>query len=257
MHGVVLCGGSGTRMGKVTKRISNKHLLPVYDRVMIDFPIETFVKSGIKNITIITGERHAGKFIEYIGNGREFGLNSVSYAFQYGGDAGIADALRCAKNSIPFGSPVAVILGDNAFDCSYQSVIAEFTDKLQHHCLGSDLINDFGNLAHVFLKRVPDPERFGVAKVSDGKVVDIVEKPKEYIGDLAVVGLYLYSYDVFDRIETLKPSGRGELEVTDLNKSYIDNGTLGYTEVVGYWGDMGTPDSLLECAQAVKDGMLK
>lgn len=238
MHGVILAGGLGTRMGMYTKRIGNKHLMPIYDRLMIEFPISTLVKSGVKNITIVTGNRYSGQFVDLLGNGKEWGLDSINYAYQFG-EGGIADALRCAYNSVPKDEPIMVILGDNLFSESFASIPQD--DKN----------------AQVFLKFVHDPERFGVAELRGTSITRIVEKPKNPVGNMAVTGLYIYPYDVFSKISSLSPSDRGELEVTDLNNMYLAEGRLEWWEVTGKWHDAGTPDSLLECSKLVKEGVFK
>jgi glucose-1-phosphate thymidylyltransferase len=235
MKAVILAGGLGTRMSYYTHRVTNKHLIYVYDRAMIEYPLSSIVEAGIKDVTVVMGSRHAGKIIEYLGNGREFGLSSLHFGYQHG-EGGIADALRCAK---PFvgKNPVCVILADNLFEGSLH-----------------EFVNTYKGGGKILLKEVPDPTSFGVATVDEtGKVLRVVEKPKNPESNLAIVGAYIFDYDVFDVIETLKPSGRGELEVTDLIQHYLDQGKLESTVVKGYWTDMGSPDSLLDAANFIRN----
>ncbi len=226
MRGVVLAGGLGTRLYPLTFA-TNKHLLPVYDRPMIFYPIQTLVKAGIEDILVVTGGPHAGHFLQVLRNGQEFGIKRLSFAYQEG-EGGIAAALSLAEE-FACGESVAVILGDNTTD---EDISCE--------------VNSFTEGALIFLKEVPDPERFGVATVKEGKIIKIVEKPKQPESNLAVTGLYLYDNSVFTRIRTLKPSDRGELEITDVNKSYLEEGKLGWAPLNGYWRDAGTFETLLE-----------
>lgn len=228
MKGVILAGGKGTRLYPLTYA-TNKHLLPVYDQPMVYYPIQTLVNAGITEILIVTGESHAGDFINVIKNGKELGLSHVEYAYQEGGSAGISDALKYAEDFADGGS-IAVILGDNTTDADIKSAVASF---------------DTG--AKVFLKQVPDPKRFGIPRFNpeNKNIIDeIIEKPSEPPSDMAVTGLYLYDNTVFDKIRTLKPSGRGELEVTDLNNAYINEGKLQWAPLEGFWSDAGTFASL-------------
>jgi len=247
--GIILSGGAGTRMGLFTQRVANKHLMPIYDKLMIEFPIHTLVNSGITTISIVTGNRYSGQFVDVLGNGKEWGIRQLSYAYQFG-EGGIADALRCAKPNIPPGSNIAVCLGDNIFEQSFKKEINDF-------CIETKTQK---SLCHLFLKKVVDPNRFGVACFDDNEFTSIIEKPPTgfhpdglRISDLAVTGLYLYTYDVFDYIEKLKPSGRGELEVTDLNNFYLKNGNCKFTILDTFWHDAGTPDSLLICSEWCKN----
>lgn len=229
MYGIILAGGTGSRMGLYTQRVGNKHLMPVYDKVMIEFPINTLVNAGIKNITIVTGNRYSGQFVDFLGDGKEWGIEHVSYAYQFG-EGGIADALKCAYSSVPKDESIAVILGDNIFENNFA--------KLIH------LVDINPMWACIFTKKVKDPERFGVYSFYHNK---IIEKPVCYVGDMAVTGLYLYPYDVFEKIKTLKPSKRGELEITDINNMYIKKKKFHLISIPGFWHDAGTPESLLEC----------
>jgi glucose-1-phosphate thymidylyltransferase len=234
MKGVILAGGLGTRMGYYTHRVVNKHMCLVYNRAMIEYPLSSLVDAGITDVVTIVGSRNSGKIIEYLGNGKEFGLTSVNFGYQHG-EGGIADALRCAK---PFvgKSPVCVILADNLFE-----------DSLH------EFVKTYKGGGKILLKPVDDPTSFGVATVDEtGKVLKVVEKPKQPESNLAVVGAYIFDNDVFEIIETLKPSGRGELEVTDIIQAYLDQGRLESTTVNGYWTDMGCPDALLDAANFIK-----
>jgi glucose-1-phosphate thymidylyltransferase len=230
MKGVVLCGGTGSRLDPLT-RVTNKHLLPIYDQPMVFFPIRTLVGAGIEEILIVTGGNNAGDFVPLLRNGEDFpGIRQISYAFQRGA-GGIADALRLARDFADDG-PVAVILGDNVFGPKVSGLLRKET-----------ALRDG---AVVFLKEVPDPHRFGVAEVKGRKVVGIVEKPKAPKSSWAVTGLYLYDATVFRTIETLKPSGRGELEITDVNNAYLRDGRLKATFLPDAvpWTDAGTFESL-------------
>ena len=230
MKGVILAGGKGSRLYPLTYA-TNKHLLPVYDQPMVYYPIETLVNAGIDEILIVTGDIHAGHFINVIKNGHELGLKHVEYAYQEGGSGGIADALKYAEDFAD-GGPIAVILGDNTTDADISKEVAEFKKS---------------SGAMVFLKEVIDPERFGnpVFDKNDGnKISQIIEKPKTPANNYAVTGLYFYDAQVYDIIRTLKPSGRGELEITDVNNAYIAKGELKWKELNGFWSDAGTFHSL-------------
>lgn len=227
MKGVILAGGLGTRLYPLT-HVTNKHLLPVYDKPMVYYPIHTLVEAGITEIMIVTGGPHCGHFMRVLKNGDEWGIKHLEYAYQEK-EGGISDALRLAR-SFADEEPVAVILGDNTTDASIKSAVETF---------------DRG--ARVFLKKVSDPQRFGVPSFDPkdpSKVTGIIEKPKNPENNYAVVGLYLYDKTVFDRIDELKPGARGELEVTDLNNLYIADGQLKWSELKGFWSDAGTFDSL-------------
>lgn len=228
MKGVILAGGKGTRLYPLTYA-TNKHLLPVYDQPMIFYPIQTLVRAGITEILIVTGESHAGDFINVIKNGKDLGLTHVEYAYQEGGSSGISDALKYAQDFADGGS-IAVILGDNTTDADISSAV-----------------HDFQSGAKVFLKEVPDPSRFGIPRFNaqNKDIIDeILEKPENPPSNLAVTGLYLYDNTVFDKIKTLKPSARGELEVSDLNNAYIKEGKLQWAQLDGFWSDAGTFASL-------------
>lgn len=228
MKGVILAGGMGTRLHPLTK-ITNKHLLPVYDKPMILYGIETLKKSGISEIMIVVGKEHAGHFMNFLGSGKEFGVK-LSYALQDKNNGGISDALLYAEDFADRNS-IAVILGDNIFEDDFSTEVKSFQAG-----------------AMVFFKKVPDPERFGVGAFdkSGKKLLAIEEKPKKPKSDFAQTGFYLYDFNIFSHIKKLKPSARGELEITDANNMYLTRGELGFSFVSGYWHDVGTIDSLLE-----------
>lgn len=227
MKGVILAGGLGTRLRPLTF-ITNKHLLPVYDQPMVYYPIRTLVQAGITEIMVVTGGPHCGHFMRVLKNGDEWGLTHLEYAYQEE-EGGIADAISLAE-SFADEKPITVILGDNTTDADIKPAVESFQDG-----------------ARVFLKHVPDPNRFGVPvfdQKDPSRVARIIEKPKKPANDYAVVGLYIFDRTVFDRIRKLKPSDRGELEVTDLNNSYIADGQLKWSELKGFWSDAGTFESL-------------
>ena len=234
MKGVILAGGKGTRLYPLTK-ITNKHLLPVYDQPMIYYPIQTLVDAGIRDILIVTGGNYAGDFLQLLGNGRQFGLTSLNYTYQEG-EGGIADALSLAEHFADNGK-ICVILGDNIIEKSIRDAVEDF----RHQEKG----------AKILLKEVPDPERFGVAEIHKGHVVRIEEKPKAPKTNYAVTGIYMYDATVFDKIRTLEPSARGELEITDVNNAYIREAALSFAFLDGWWTDAGTFDSLLRAGNLV------
>jgi len=234
MKGVILAGGLGTRLYPLTK-ITNKHLLPVYDKPMIYYPIQTLVSAGIRDILVVTGGMHAGEFLRLLGDGAEFGLKHINYTYQEG-EGGIAEALRLARHFAD-NDRIIVILGDNIIEKSIKSAVEEFMEQPRG--------------ARILLKKVDDPERFGVAKFEGKKIVSIEEKPKKPKSDYAVTGIYMYDEHVFDIIKTLKPSRRGELEITDVNNAYIRKGELEYSVLDGWWTDSGTFDSLLRANNLV------
>jgi len=236
MKGVVLAGGLGTRLYPLTK-ITNKHLLPVYDKPMIYYPIQCLVNAGINDILIVTGGNSAGDFLQLLGNGADFGLRRISYAYQQG-EGGIADALKLAENFTE-GEPICVVLGDNIIEGNIKQAVDDFREQ--------------GEGAKLLLKEVPDPERFGVATVEDGKIISIVEKPKQPTNNLAVIGIYMYDPSVFEICTTLKPSSRGELEITDVNNEYSRRGSLTCEVLKGWWTDAGTFESLHRAAQLIRE----
>ncbi len=236
MKGVVLAGGLGTRLYPLTK-ITNKHLLPVYDRPMIYYPIQCLVNAGIQDILIVTGGNSAGDFLQLLGNGADFGLKRINYAYQQG-EGGIADALKLAEHFAE-GDAICVVLGDNIIEGNIKKAVDDF--KAQ------------GSGAKIMLKEVHDPERFGVATVKDGKVQKIVEKPKQPETNQAVIGIYLYDKNVFEICRTLKPSARGELEITDVNNEYIRRGNMTAEVLKGWWTDAGTFESLYRAATLIRE----
>ena len=237
MKGVILAGGLGTRLFPLTK-ITNKHLLPVYDRPMIYYPIEALVRAGIDDIMIVTGGQNSGDFLRLLGNGGEFGLKHLNYTYQEG-EGGIAEALDLARYWAG-GDALCVVLGDNIIESNIKKAVEDFRAQERG--------------AKILLKRVPDPERFGVATLEGGKVVGIVEKPKRPESDLAVIGIYMYDKRVFDVIATLEPSARGELEITDVNNWYIRDGSMTYEVLEGWWTDAGTFQSLHHASNLVAEG---
>ena len=236
MKGVITAGGTGSRLLPITK-ITNKHLLPLYDKPMIYYPLTTLVQAGIKDIMVVTGGEFAGDFLRLLGNGAEFGLKRLHYAYQEG-SGGIAAALALAEDFAD-GGPVAVILGDTIIEGNVNRSVAAFAEV--------------GRGAKIFLKKVEDPRRFGVAAVDGERVTQIIEKPESPPSDLAVIGIYLYDGRVFDVIRDLEPSGRGELEITDVNNRYIAWGEMTYAVLDGWWTDAGTFPSLLRASNLVAD----
>jgi glucose-1-phosphate thymidylyltransferase len=237
MKGIILAGGLGTRLHPLT-RVTNKHLLPVWNKPMVHYPIECLVKAGITDIMLVTGGNNAGDFLRLLGNGAEFGLKHLNYTYQQG-EGGIADALRLCEHFAD-GEPVCVVLGDNIVEKNILQARKNFDEQ------------NVG--AKILLKEVPDPERFGVAEVDGRKVVRIVEKPKLPKSRFAVIGIYFYDGRVFDIIRTLKPSARGELEITDVNNAYIAEGAMTFEVLEGWWTDAGTFESLHRASNLVHDG---
>ena len=241
MKGVILAGGTGSRLFPLT-RVTNKHLLPVYDRPMIFYPIQTLVNAGVTDILLVTGGHSAGDFLRLLGNGKDFGLKHINYTYQEG-EGGIADALRLAEHFAD-GGPICVVLGDNIIETNIIRACEEFAERPQG--------------ARIILREVSDPERFGVPVFDGDRIVRIEEKPKEPKSRFAVIGIYMYDATVFDRIRRLRPSGRGELEITDVNNQYLEEGTLSYSVLEGWWTDAGTFDSLLRANNLVaQDGANK
>jgi glucose-1-phosphate thymidylyltransferase len=228
LKGIVLAGGLGTRLHPLTK-VTNKHLLPVYNRPMIYYPIQTLVDAGIEEILIVTGGSSAGDFLRLLGNGKEFGLRHINYTYQEG-EGGIAAALSLAEYFADR-DLVCVILGDNLYEQSVAKSAAEFLER--------------GHGAKVHLKKVENPQRFGVPVIGDDCILKIEEKPRFPQSDYAVTGLYMYDPSVFEIIKTLKPSGRGELEITDVNNAFIERDDMTYDIIDGWWSDAGTFESLI------------
>ncbi|MDX6612664.1 MAG: glucose-phosphate thymidylyltransferase [Blastocatellia bacterium] len=234
MKGIVLAGGLGSRLRPLTS-VTNKHLLPVYDQPMIYYPIQILVNAGITDIMIVTGGNSAGDFLKLLGNGKAFGLKHLNYTYQEG-EGGIAAALGLVEH-FAAGDSVCVILGDNIIEGNIRQAVQDYDGQ--------------GGGAKILLKEVPDPQRFGVPKLEGTSVVRIDEKPKDPQSQYAVIGIYMYDARVFDIIRTLKPSGRGELEITDVNNAYIERNELTWNELGGWWTDAGTFESLLHASNLV------
>src|SRR5260370_19955508 len=235
MKGIVLAGGSGSCRYPLT-RVTNKHLLPVYDKPMIYYPLQTLVDGGIDDILIVTGGNSAGDFLRLLHNGKDFGLHQVNFAYQEG-EGGIADALRLAEH-FAHGEKVCVILGDNIIEGSIRAAKQNFEKQERG--------------AKVLLKEVPDPQRFGVPVFEDGRIARIDEKPKAPASPYAVIGIYFYDASVFNRIRTLKPSNRKEYEITDVNNSYLIEGQLTHEILEGWWTDAGTFESLWRASDLLR-----
>lgn len=234
MKGVILAGGLGSRLKPLTK-VTNKHLLPVFDKPMIFYPLQCLVNAGIRDIIIVTGGNNAGDFLRLLGNGRDFGLKHLNYAYQEG-EGGIAEALGLVEHFAE-GDGICVVLGDNIIENNIKAAVEGFRAQPSG--------------ARIIVKKVEDPQRFGVPVFEGKKIVRIEEKPQKPGSDYAVTGIYLYDRTVFDIIKTLKPSERGELEITDVNNAYIEQGTLAWSELDGWWTDAGTFDSLLKANELV------
>jgi glucose-1-phosphate thymidylyltransferase len=234
MKGVILAGGLGTRLYPLTK-VTNKHLLPVYDKPMIYYPIQTLINAGIDDILIVTGGNNAGDFLKLLGNGKEFGLKHINYTYQEG-EGGIAEALGLAE-FFASGEKICVVLGDNIIEKNIRKAVENFRRQKEG--------------AKILLKEVPDPQRFGVPELKGDRIVRIEEKPKSPKSHYAVIGIYLFDQEVFNFIKTLKPSDRGELEITDVNNQYIEKGLMTWDILEGWWTDAGTFESLLRANQLV------
>ncbi|HTS18161.1 MAG TPA: sugar phosphate nucleotidyltransferase [Verrucomicrobiae bacterium] len=241
MKGIILAGGLGTRLAPLTK-ITNKHLLPIYDKPMIFYPIKTLVDAGVRDLLIVTGGNNAGDFLRLLGNGSAFDLPHINYTYQEG-EGGIADALRLAEHFAE-GQKIVVMLGDNVIEKDIRAGVASFRKQKRG--------------ARVYLKEVANPRAYGVAELRGERIVGIVEKPTHPKSNFAVIGIYMYDPSVFDIIRTLKPSGRGELEITDVNNAYIKRSQLSYDILDGWWADAGAShEKLLETSLLVaqRDGM--
>jgi len=236
LKGVVLAGGLGTRLRPLTS-VTNKHLLPVFNQPMIYYPIQTLVNAGITDITVVTGGSSAGDFLRLLGNGKAFGLKHLNYAYQEG-EGGIADALSLVEHFAADG-PVCVVLGDNIIERNIRAAVEAYRQQ--------------GSGAKIILKKVPDPQRFGVPRLDGKRVIRIDEKPAEPQSDYAVIGVYMYDETVYDIIRSLKPSGRDELEITDVNNAYIDRDAMTWDELDGWWTDAGTFESLLRASNLVAE----
>lgn len=242
MRAVVLAGGLGTRMGLFTRRVGNKHVIPVYDRPMIEYPLSSFSQAGIKELAVVTSNFHAGDLCKLLGDGKEFGFDSVQYFVQVG-EGGIADALKLVENFCG-DEKFAVMLGDNIYQM-------DLTEEV-------DLFSKSNKGCKIFLKDVPDPHRFGVAEVSEsGDVLGLEEKPDNPKSNLAATGLYFFDKFAFKVCNKLEPSARGELEITDVLNAYLDVKDMEYARVEGFWSDAGQPDSLLDTANWLRDNETK
>jgi len=241
VKGIILAGGLGTRLRPLTS-VTNKHLLPVYDRPMIYYPIECMVNAGIDEIMIVTGGEHAGDFLKLLKNGKELGVKHLAYGYQEG-EGGIADALKLAEDFAD-GDKICVVLGDNIIERNIRKAAGDFFTQKSG--------------PKILLKEVPDPQRFGVVRFEgegdSKKVVEIIEKPDNPPSNMAVTGIYFYDRDVFGICQTLKPSGRGELEITDVNNEYLSRGDLTYETLDGWWTDAGTFESLHRASNMVAEG---
>ncbi|MCK5305531.1 MAG: NTP transferase domain-containing protein [Candidatus Omnitrophica bacterium] len=236
MKGIILAGGLGTRLHPLTK-ITNKHLLAIYNKPMVYYPLEALVEAGIEDIMIVTGGNNAGDFLRLLGNGSDFGLKHVNYTYQQG-EGGIAEALGLTEHFAE-GQKIVVILGDNIFEKS----IKPYVDKFRGQKEG----------ARILIKEVPDPERFGTVELNKDKIVGIEEKPENPKSNYIVTGIYMYDAGVYNIVKTLKPSGRGELEITDVNNDYIAKGLMRYDVLDGWWTDAGAIDSLLKANNLVAE----
>jgi glucose-1-phosphate thymidylyltransferase len=236
LKGVVLAGGLGSRLRPLTA-VTNKHLLPVHNQPMIYYPIQTLVNAGITDIMIVTGGNSAGDFLKLLGNGKAFGLKHLNYTYQEG-EGGIAAALSLVEH-FAAGEPVCVVLGDNIIQGNVRAAVESYREQ--------------GKGAKILLKKVADPQRFGVPQLDGKRVVKIEEKPAEPKSEYAVIGIYMYDARVFEIIRVLKPSGRGELEITDVNNAYIERGEMAWDVLDGWWSDAGTFESLLYASNLVAE----
>ncbi|HKT13145.1 MAG TPA: sugar phosphate nucleotidyltransferase [Terriglobia bacterium] len=236
MKGIVLAGGTGSRLFPLTK-ITNKHLLPVYKEPMIYYPIRTLINAGIKDILIVTGGHNSGDFLRLLSNGKEFGLRHINYTYQEG-EGGIAAALKLAEY-FAGGEKICVVLGDNVIEGN----IVQAAELFRRQPRG----------AHIILKEVPYPQRFGVPVFDGGRIIRIEEKPQNPPSPYAVTGIYFYDASVFERTRKLQPSRRGELEITDVNNSYLSEGSLTYSILDGWWTDAGTFESLRSATNLVAE----
>ena len=237
MKGVILAGGLGTRLNPAT-RVTNKHLLPVYDKPMIYYPVQCLVNAGISDILVVTGGNNAGDFLKLLGNGKDFGLKHLNYTYQEG-EGGIADALSLAEHFAQ-GDDICVVLGDNIIQQNIRAAKEAFEKQ--------------GGGARILLKEVSDPERFGVPVIQGDRILKVIEKPKDPPSRYAVIGIYFYDNAVFELIRRCSPSERGELEITDVNNHYIDRGRMSWSELSGWWTDAGTFESLHRAAVLVREG---
>jgi len=241
VKGIILAGGLGTRLRPLTS-VTNKHLLPVFDKPMIYYPIECLTNAGIDEIMIVTGGEHAGDFLKLLKNGKELGVKHLAYGYQEG-EGGIADALKLAEDFAD-GDKICVVLGDNIVERTIRKAAGDFFTQKSG--------------AKILLKEVPDPERFGVVRFEgqgeSRRVAEIIEKPETPPSNMAVTGIYFYDRDVFEICQTLKPSGRDELEITDVNNAYLKRGDMTYEVLEGWWTDAGTFESLHRASNMVAEG---
>lgn len=233
MKGIVLAGGMGTRLSPLTRN-DNKHLLPVYDKRMVELPLLSLVTAGIKDIILITGGRNPGKFLEIFKNGKSLGARRLYYTYQEG-EGGIADALKMAQPFMRPREPCVVILGDNYFEEGIRNQYRSWDKKG----------------AHVFLKKVDTPWSYGIAEIQKEKVASIEEKPENPKSDLAIVGCYMFDHTLWEKLESVKPSKRGELEITDVLECYMKEKSLGFSFYEGYWQDMGTFENWMEVSKRI------
>jgi glucose-1-phosphate thymidylyltransferase len=236
VKGVVLAGGLGSRLRPLTA-VTNKHLLPVYDKPMIYYPVQTLINAGVRDIMIVTGGNSAGDFLKLLKNGKDFGLKHLNYTYQEG-EGGIAAALSLCEDFAD-NEAICIVLGDNIIEGNISRAVRAYGEQ--------------NGGAKILLKKVPDPQRFGVPELDGARVVRIEEKPSEPKSDYAVIGIYMYDASVFEIIKTLKPSGRGELEITDVNNAYIERGAMTWDELEGWWTDAGTFESLLHASNLVAE----
>ncbi|HXI03758.1 MAG TPA: sugar phosphate nucleotidyltransferase [Candidatus Saccharimonadales bacterium] len=234
MKGVILAGGLGTRLDPLT-RVTNKHLLPVYNRPMIFYPLRALLNVGITDILVVTGGASAGDFLRLLGNGSEFGLKHLNYTYQVG-EGGIAAALGLAEY-FAAGGPICVVLGDNVIEKNFRSSAEAFRKRRRG--------------ARIHLSRVENPQRFGVPVLEEDRILRIDEKPSKPASPYAVTGIYMYDASVFEIIKGLKPSARGELEITDVNNAYIERGEMAFEVLEGWWSDAGTFESLRNATNLV------
>lgn len=236
MKGVILAGGRGTRLYPCTL-VVNKHLLPIYDQPMVYYPIQTLVKAGCTEIMIVTGGENPGEFMRLLKNGQEFGLQSIYYAYQQNPTGGIADALKLTRSFIG-DDKFCVVLGDNLI---FDDLSKDF----------QQFMTEPAGTAKIFIKEIDNPQSFGVAEIFDNKVTNIIEKPANPPTNYAVIGVYMYDQTVFEIIDTIKPSGRGELEITDVNKEYINRNAITFSKLTDEWLDTGSFASLYHANQII------
>lgn len=239
MKGIILAGGTGSRLAPLTKT-ENKHLLPVYNKKMIEYPLATLVEAGLTDVVIVTGGNNPGTFIEYLKDGKDFGLTSLAFTYQHG-SGGVAAALKCAQPCLDDEEPCVVVLGDNYFEESIRKQLNNWWQDSRHEG------------AVCLLRQTDTPWHFGIAEVTSPpqKIISIEEKPSEPKSDLAILGCYFFDYSLWHILDTIKPSERGELEITDVLKAYLSDKWLEGYNYNGYWSDMGTFDTWTEVSQRI------